>query len=75
MFATKKILIKEEKGKFLKKNYILPSKKNKYNKTSLSLLTSLTNLSQNNFTNIFNEYNPQFNNDISTEKIPKIPQD
>ena len=69
MFATKKILIKEEKGKYLKKNYILPSKKNKYNKTSLSLLTSLPNLSQNNFTNIFNEYNPQFNNDISTEKI------
>jgi hypothetical protein len=59
MFSKKKILIKEEKGKYLKKNYIFSNKKNNYNKTSLSLLTSLPNLSQNNFTNIFNEYNPQ----------------
>ena len=65
----KKDFIKEDKIKYVKKNHIFSNKKNKYNKTSLSILTSLPNLSQNNFINILNEYNPQFNNDISTEKI------
>ena len=65
----KKDFIKEDKIKFVKKNHIFSNKKNKYNKTSLSILTSLPNLSQNNFINILNEYNPQVNNDISTEKI------
>ena len=65
----KKDFIKEDKIKYVKKNHIFSNKKNKYNKTSLSILTSLPNLSQNNFINILNEYNPQVNNDISTEKI------
>ena len=69
MFTMKKDFIKEDKIKYVKKNHIFSNKKNKYNKTSLSILTSLPNLSQNNFINILNEYNPQFNNDISTEKI------
>ena len=70
MFTVRKSPQKESSEKYIKKNYISSTQKNKYKPTSLKIINSLPILSSNNFTQILSEYSQEkLNNESFTQKI------